>query len=95
MTDKFMEAVYLTLTDDLLEEYCVPGVENLYAEGKPCAQYYSQMLEAYGRLLQRLNAGDHDPDGEIMIDSLLAICREVGYAMYRCGSMFSTKDTMI
>lgn len=93
MKNTFVEAVYLTLTDELLEEYCVPGVENLYAAGKPCDRYYSEMLEAYGRLRQRLNAGDHDPDGEIMIDSMLAICWEVGYAMYRCGAEFGIRDS--
>jgi len=92
MKDKFMEAVYLTLTDELLEEYCVPGVENLFDEGKPCARHYQKMRNAYERLLDRLGRAEDDPDLDIMVDSLRSICKESGYAMYRCGARFSVND---
>lgn len=91
----FIEQVYLTLTGDLPEELGVPGVEDLFADGKPCDRHYTQMWEAYMRLIDRLGGRDYDDDGEIMINSLLAICEKVGYAMYRCGAMFGNQEKEI
>ncbi len=88
LQDAFIEQVYKTITGALLEEYRVPGAEDLFAPGRPCCTYYSEMLEAYERLRDRLCVTDEDPDAEIMINALLAICREVGFEMYRCGALF-------
>lgn len=85
----FTDAVYLTLIGELSQEYCVPGVENLYAEGAPCDILYRKMREAYERLLDRLGRIDNDPDLDIIVDSLGSISEKTGYAMYRYGSHFS------
>jgi hypothetical protein len=46
------------------------------------------MLAAYARLRLRLGAGDEDPDGEIMIDSLLKYSRHIALEMFRCGQQY-------
>lgn len=91
-TDKFVEDVYSTLEGQLVEEACVPGVENLYAEDKVCMKWYADILDAYGRLCDRLGVQDEDADVEIIIDSFLSICRETGYHMYHYGATFGEKD---
>ena len=88
----FTERVYLTLLGELTEEYRVPGVEDLFEDGKTCERLYSEMLEAYGRLRQRLGGCEEDPDIEIVINHLLAIGKQVGYAMYRYGTLFGKQN---
>ena len=86
--DRFIEDIYSTLSGELAENACVPGVENLYEEGKPCMKWYSEMLDAYGRICDRLDVQDEDEDVEIIINSFLSICQEVGYYMYYYGAEF-------
>ena len=89
--DKFIQDVYNTLGGQLIEEACVPNVENLYAEEKPCMKWYEEIQDAYGRLCERLGVQDEDTDVEIIIDSFLSICRETGYYMYHYGAVFGEK----
>ena len=39
------ETVYDTLTDSVTEPYQVPGVENAFADGVPCARLYAQIYQ--------------------------------------------------
>lgn len=91
MPSDIMENVYLTMQGVLCSEYCVPGVENAFADGQPCAVLYAQALEAYERLSIRLNAGAEDDDVEIMIDSLLDISQILAYKMYHYGAVLGNK----
>lgn len=85
----FIDEVYLSLTGDLCEEYRVPGVEDLYAQGTPCDLLYQEMRDAYERLLDRLGRIDDDEDLDIIVDTMTTICKETSYAMYRCGEKFA------
>lgn len=86
------EDVYETLTGMRVEELCVPGVEDAFAVGSPCDLRYTQMLEAYERLREKLSAGEHDTDAEIIIDSLLVIQQELCLKMFEYG--FRTAQKM-
>ena len=50
----FSEAVYETLMGELIEEYQVPGIENMFQCGSKCELLYQDMRQAYNRLLDRL-----------------------------------------
>lgn len=88
MTDDFITDVYNTLRSVILEEYQVPGVENVFAEGSQCDQLYSEMLLAYHRLRARLGVTDEDADVEIIINSLMTIADILAFKMYHCGAQF-------
>ncbi|MBO5952862.1 MAG: hypothetical protein J6Q53_01865 [Oscillospiraceae bacterium] len=89
MDRKFAEDVYGTLCGLLEEPYQVSGVEDLFAEGCPCEKNYERMRQAYERLTDRLGVVDEDEDLEIMVDSLLQICHDVGIGMYHYGQVFA------
>ena len=85
----FTDALYQTLIGVLCQEYRVPGVEDLYAQGAPCDILYQKMWDAYERLLDRLGRIDDDEDLDIIVDTMTTICKETSYAMYRCGEKFA------
>ena len=92
MEEKFFDYVYATLTDQLEDHACLPEVENLFEDGMLCEKCYSDMLDAYERLCERLGVQDEDADVEIIINALLSICKEVGYRMYHYGTMFGQEE---
>jgi len=77
---EFAELVYESLIGELIEP--IEHVPNAFAPGSYCEARYQEMLEAYGRLRDRLGAVDEDADVEIVIDSLLAIQRKLCLEMY-------------
>lgn len=85
--DSVAEAVYYTLQGELCEP--VPGVEDAFEDGKFCAQWYQDMLDAYERICHRLGEQE-DADGEIMINSLLRIQKELCMKMFEYGRRFAT-----
>lgn len=87
MNKEFIKEVYDSLNGVLVDP--LPGVEDLFEEGKPCAVRYGQMLEAYARLCQRLGASDEDPDVEVIINALLDNQREMGLKMFEYGTRFA------
>ena len=90
--EKFAEAVYDTMCGQMLTKYAVPGVENLFEDGMPCMNNYSDMLDAYIRVCDRLNLPDmDDEDCEIMIDSLLDNQKTVAIAMFLKGYEYGQK----
>ena len=85
MENVMAQRVYDSLSGELLGEYRVPGVEDAFAEGKPCERLYRRVLEAYERLRTRLETVDEDADVESIIDDFLAINRIIGLKMYEYG----------
>ena len=83
------EQVYLTLNGLLREEYVLPDVENLFAPDGRGYALYSEVLDAYASLCERLSTGETDADVETIINNLLALCEEVSYRMYDYGAKFS------
>ena len=89
MKEKFLADIYDTLQGVMQQGFGYPNVENLFAEGSLCAQQYSNMLEAYERLCNRLGVVDEDGDVEVIISSLMTIQRELGYKMFEYGVRFA------
>ena len=89
MRSEHIENVYYTLTGVLNDECCVPGVENLFAEGGECEHAYSRMLEAYARLRDRLGVAEEDADVEVMINSFLKMECMVAVKMFEYGMKFA------
>ena len=83
----FAEAVYETLVGELIEKYQVPGIENMFANGSQCVLLYSQMRQAYDRLLDRLDIQDEDADIEEIICILTDIQKLVALRMYEIGML--------
>lgn len=83
-----MDKIYDTVTGTNTLGDPLAGIENLFASGKLCEERYSRMLDAYGRLCDRLGVADEDADVEIIINSLMTIEREIAYAMYEYGEKY-------
>ena len=81
------ELVYESLTGELIVQ--IKGVPNAFEPGSFCEGKYQEMLDAYARLRDRLGVVDEDTDVEIIIDSLLAIQREL------CLKMFDLAGSVI
>ena len=65
-------------------------IENVFAEGAAVNRLYGEMLDASGRLSQRLHPGrDDDPDVEVFFFNTLDMCEEVGLKMYRYGRYYA------
>lgn len=89
MKQPFAESVYYTLTNELIESYQVPGVENIYADDAPCSKLYQEVYEANIRLCERLGQLEDDPDVELIINNLLEIGKQIGLKMFYYGQKFS------
>lgn len=87
-----MDDVYATLNGEMLPGKGVPGVENLFAEGSRCDQWYTEIYEAERRLEARLGAQSHDDDVERIIGRLLEIQIEMCYRMYYYGAKFGMRE---
>lgn len=92
MNERFIDMVYQSVIGQLQPEYHLEGVEDLFAPGCPCDQYYERIQNAYARLLDRLGKENEDSDVEIIISSMNAIQKEVSYQMYRYGVHFGIAD---
>lgn len=73
------EQVYLTLNGLLQEEYALSNVENLFAPDGRGYALYSEVLDAYASLCERLGTKETDTDVETIINNLLALCEEESY----------------
>ena len=87
MDKEFLDWVYLSVTGQLVEGFQCREVENLYADGAPCRQLYGEMISAYWRWCERQGT-EEDPDGEIMINSLLRICEITACKMFEYGAAY-------
>ena len=74
------DLVYESLIGELVDP--IKYVPNAFESGSFCEKKYEEMLEAYARLRDRLGVEDEDADVEIMIDSMLAIQRELCLMMF-------------
>ena len=81
----FKLQVYYSLIGTLINP--LPDVENLFEEGKEGDKLYGWVYDARERLIERLGVNE-DPDVELIIDSMLALQREVAMLMYDYGAKF-------
>ena len=89
--EALIEDIYDSLQGVLVPEARVPWVKNLFLPGSPCDRAYSDMLDAYERLRDRLGAADEDEDVEIIINFLLDIQQILGHEMFRCGVEYARR----
>jgi hypothetical protein len=82
-----LEDIYYTLLGEMSPPYAVPGIENAYAPGGECDQYYNEAMEAYQRLRERLGVQDEDEDIEIILGNFLGIQRILCEKMFRYGQL--------
>ena len=80
-----IDRVYYTVMGEVEEDHAVPGVGNAFSPGSECDRAYQEAYDAYARLRQRLGVTEEDGDVEVIFDSMMTICREVGRRMYRLG----------
>lgn len=65
-------------------------VEDEFLEGKVCEQAYTEIMDAYQRLCQRLGGrGEEDEDIEIIIDKYEVITETLCMKMFDYGVSFS------
>ena len=91
MDSEKIERVYCTLIGVMQEEFCVPGVENLFEEGSACELAYERMFDAYARLRDRLGVENEDTDVEQIINALRTIEKNVGMKMFEYGMKFASE----
>lgn len=91
MKSKFIENVYDSLTGVLNRP--MDGIENAFESGSLCEKSYSQVYEAYSRLMERLSVDSEDADVEIIINSMLTIQRELCFKMYEYGYKLGFPET--
>ena len=84
--------IYYTLAGELQEKARIPGVENLFRSGSPCANAYADMLDAYERLCDRLGVVDEDEDIEIIVSSLRYIEKEMAMKMFEYGMNYRAEQ---
>lgn len=88
MQEDFAKQVYNTLNGYYVPSFCVPGVENAFASGKPCMVLYGEALDAYQRIYSRLGTGEENEDVEVIMNALLDISEILGLKTYHYGAMF-------
>ncbi len=76
------EAIYETMTGMREKEYCVPFVEDAFAEGSVCDKWYEEMRQAYERICDRLGVQNEDKDLDIMVQSMEKIQKELCRRIY-------------
>ena len=91
MDRRQIEEIYDTLFGVMEAEAGMAGVENAFARGTPCERWYKEMGDAYLRLCDRLGVEDEDEDVEVIVNSLLAISRELGLQLFEYGLKFAEK----
>lgn len=57
-------------------------VEDVFTEDKTCQQAYSKILDAYGRVCERLGVGDEDDDLEVIMNNFNLITKCLCMKMY-------------
>lgn len=77
--------VYETMLGLRERDAQVPGIEDAFAEGTPCANGYEQMRSAYERVCHRLGVVDEDPDLNAIVENMERIQKEL------CRRMFTQK----
>lgn len=85
MNEQDIEDIYLTLTDQLIPEAAVPGVENAFKEGLPCRILLDELGQAHWRLLERFGQQDEDQDLEIILSNYERIQQLLCLQMFRLG----------
>lgn len=79
------ETVYDSLLGQLIPEYHLSWVENIFVSGHPCYEHYCDMRQAYERLLKRLNKTDEDRDVEDITNAMMIYGKIAALEMFKYG----------
>lgn len=91
--NEFKQLIYdlmngsLDLENNTIEESRY--VENEFSEGKVCQTAYSEILDAYQRICERLGGGEEDIDIEVIMNNFNTIMKHLCMNMYDYGCFFS------
>ena len=91
MEENFATQVLHTVMGNMISEASIPGIEDIFEEGRIGDELYREVCEAHVRLLEKLGDVDEDADIEIMINNLLELVDVVGLAMYHYGAIFGER----
>lgn len=89
--ERFIDRVYESMVGNLPEACRIPEVEDAFAGGKLCEVWYSEVLEAYQRICDKLGVSD-EADAQIIMRSLMDISKELCYRMYQYGARFGMQE---
>lgn len=92
MKNQFILDVYDALQGYLPEGDPVPGIENAFADGQLCAEWYAQVYDAERRLEERLGVEPYDKDIECIVSCMQDIQNELCYLMYCYGAKFGMRE---
>jgi len=82
------EEVYNSLLGITAEPYRLPWVNSIFKPDEECFQAYQSMLDAYQRLLIRLQQENDDSDLETMVEAMLTYSKEAGLKMFEYGMLY-------
>ena len=81
-----VKKIYETACGLVIPECAVPGVENLFATGKPCQLLYKEVSERCVQVCEKMGIhSDDDQDLYLLLNSMDEICWLVAQEMFRCG----------
>lgn len=83
------EDIYETVNGMREKEYCVPWIEDAFAEGKVCDKRYEEMRQAYLRICDRLGVGDEDEDLNTIIRCMESIQKEIAKDIYKLSTQMA------
>lgn len=91
MQESFMELVYLTMQGELIPEYAIANVEDIFAEGGIGIELYANAKNAYYRVCDRLGVKDEDRDLDGIISNMENLASEMAFRMYQYGAKFGMR----
>lgn len=91
MQESFMELVYLTMQGELIPEYAIANVEDIFAEGGIGIELYTNAKNAYYRVCDRLGVKDEDRDLDEIISNMENLASEMAFRMYQYGAKFGMR----
>ena len=91
MKESFMELVYLTMQGQLLPEYAIADVEDIFVADGIGNELYTKARIAYSNVCKRLGVKDEDSDLNEIIYYMEALADEMAYRMYRYGAKFGIR----
>ena len=91
MKESFPELVYLTMQGELIEQYAVAEVEDIFAKDGIGIELYTNARKAYSRVCSRLGVKGEDKDLDEIIENMEKLGKELSLRMYQYGAKFGMR----
>ena len=86
MDERLVREIFETACGYVIPDCAVPGVENLFATGKPCQMKYREVWERSIRICEKMGIHpDDDRDLYLLLNCMDEICWLVAREMFRYG----------